>query len=123
MAAMLGILSTTDHHAIVSNMMPPPARKDGLERFVTKDEPWQIDIELTLGLSLATSRPVSKLRELFLPAARQTDTGASGSLHPPGAPTLKTMFVLPDERSKPPCRYRPKTANRQRAPFPPGNLI
>ena len=72
MAVMFGILSTSDHYAIVSNMMLPRARKDGLDHLAIGDELWQIKIELTCRLSLATSRPVTEMRRLFLSVAHET---------------------------------------------------
>ena len=66
MSIMFGILAATDYYAIVSHIMLPRARRDGLDQLAVQHDLWQIEIEMMCRGSLSGSRPVSAVRDLFM---------------------------------------------------------
>lgn len=62
LSIMFGILATTDYYAIVSDLIAPRARREGLDVFLPEGGLWQLDIDLMCKSSLMGSRPIQLLR-------------------------------------------------------------
>jgi DNA-binding transcriptional LysR family regulator len=63
---MFGILAATDYYAIVSHMIVPRARQEGLAALSIQGALWQLDIDLMCKAALMSSRPVTTLQEVLL---------------------------------------------------------
>jgi DNA-binding transcriptional LysR family regulator len=66
LSVMFGILAATDYFAILSAMILPRARQEGLDRLPVQHDLWQIEIALMCKESLIGSRPVAAIREALL---------------------------------------------------------
>jgi DNA-binding transcriptional LysR family regulator len=60
---MFGILAATDYYAIVSDLIVPRARREGLDAFSPLGGLWQLDIDLICKTTLVTSHPLQVLRQ------------------------------------------------------------
>lgn len=63
LTVMFGIFAATDYFAIVSSLMLPRARREGLEQLPVKHDFWHLDIDLMCKSSISRSRPVSAITE------------------------------------------------------------
>lgn len=66
LSVMFGILAATDYFAILSMMILPRARQEGLVRLPVDHGLWHIEIALMCKESLIGSRPVSAIRKALL---------------------------------------------------------
>lgn len=66
LTVMFGVLAMTDYFAIVSDMILPRARREGLEQIPLKHDLWELEVELMCKASLTTSRPVTAIRDALL---------------------------------------------------------
>jgi DNA-binding transcriptional LysR family regulator len=66
LSVMFGILVATDYYAVVSEMILPSARREGLDRVRSHQDLWTIEIGLMSKSSLSTSKPVSAIRNALL---------------------------------------------------------
>jgi DNA-binding transcriptional LysR family regulator len=64
-SVMFGVLAATDHFAIVSQVLVPKARREGLVRLDLTDPLWHIEVEAFCKNSLAGSRPIKALQSIL----------------------------------------------------------
>ncbi|SFC91298.1 LysR family transcriptional regulator [Tropicimonas isoalkanivorans] len=64
-SVMFGVLAATDHFAIVSHVLVPKARREGLVRLDLTEPLWQIEVEAFCKTSLSGSRPIKALQSIL----------------------------------------------------------
>jgi DNA-binding transcriptional LysR family regulator len=65
MSLMFGVIAATDCYAIISSLILPRARREGLERIALDRPLWPLDIDLICRSTLAPSQPVTTIRRLI----------------------------------------------------------
>jgi DNA-binding transcriptional LysR family regulator len=91
LTVMFGVLAQTDYFAIVSALILPRARREGLEQLPLKHDLWEIDTELMCKASLAASRPVKAIRDALMARA----VSDQGDFRPPSAELLDSGKSVP----------------------------
>lgn len=66
MTVILDILAATDYFAILSEVLLPKARMQGLLPIALRDQLWRIDIDLMCKQAIVDSRPVKTIRNAWL---------------------------------------------------------
>ena len=59
---MFGILAATDHIAIVSDLLLPRARREGLDRIDTREALWDLDVALMARRTVIGAKPLAVLQ-------------------------------------------------------------